>query len=199
MSGGARIAAAAVGWGLCVALLAPLAPARTAAWIDWPALVQSGAHAWPAAAAWGTRCRWIPGSPAERQRFADACGPAALAAALRPPGPRPTQELLWSICRSASGGTTLGRLARAARGFGRPCRVGWLAPVDSAPVPAIVHLRDAHFVLLLRAERGAAWILDPAFGRLLVPVERLRARASGAVLVLGETASGTPATEEDPL
>jgi hypothetical protein len=152
------------------------------AWIDLPEIVSGGAPACAAALVWGTRCRREPGGELDRQHAADGCGPAVLYAVLGHTPPAPPQDLLWSICRRPGGGTTLGSLARTAHCFGRRSRVVWDPRLERIAVPAIVHLRRGHFILLERRGRGCAWLLDPALGRVRVPWPALRAAASGATL-----------------
>ena len=159
-------------------------------WIDLPATLSSGPAGWLAAAAWGMRCRWEGEAREDRQRLSDACGPAALRAVLRHRGLDATQELLWSLCRTPGGGTTLGRLAVVARRFGHEPRLIWDPWLEHVQTPAIVHLGRGHFVVLERCSATCAWILDPACGRLRVPLGVLRRSASGATL----TFPGAPAT-----
>jgi hypothetical protein len=150
---------------------------------DFRAALRAGPGAWESCTSWGLRSRGLAAASADRQRCVDACGPAALAAVLRPRGVPVTQELLWSICRIPSGGTTLAGLAAAARCFGQACETRYGSTLEDLPLPAIVHLRRRHFVVLLRFAPERAEVFDPACGMVLVPGARLRREASGAALV----------------
>jgi hypothetical protein len=150
--------------------------------VDLPAVLVQGPRAWVAAIEWGPRSRWEGDAAEDRQHLLDACGPAALRAVLRERGLPATQEVLWSICRVRGGGTNLGRLAGVAERFGHPCRVTWDRELDTVRTPAVVHLARGHFVVLERRDGVWARVLDPACGRLRVPLADLRRRASGAVL-----------------
>jgi hypothetical protein len=193
---------ATLGWMAGLALRSiepPLAPAAVAGILGAAA---GGEERWRCAACWGWRGTWLDSAPADRQREPDGCGAASLAVLLRHQRRGITQELLWSVCRLPHGGTSLGRLAWAARCFGVGCRVCWSPDPATLPVPALVHLRRGHFVVLLQSDSHNAWILDPACGRVRVPRRELAARSSGAALVL-EPASASraapllPSLEED--
>jgi ABC-type bacteriocin/lantibiotic exporter with double-glycine peptidase domain len=125
---------------------------------------------------------------------ADGCGAAALCAVLERRGLRVSQDLVWSMCRLPSGGTTLARLTRAARCLGQPAEARAGVELEALPLPAVVHLRRRHFVVLLDHGRGRAVVRDPACGDVAVPLERLRAEASGAALVLARRAGASSGT-----
>lgn len=148
------------------------------------AALRRGPDAWRAWFAWGPRCDWRDAALAERQHHADACGAAALAAILRERRPRLPQDLLWSLCRLPGGGTSLARLESAAQRFGHPARFRFDAHLEHLPLPAIVHLRRRHFVVLERREAQVAHVLDPACGLVRLPLAHLVRQASGAALVL---------------
>jgi hypothetical protein len=174
---------AALVW-LGLAAAGELATARQATRLhDLVAALQQEPRAWEATRCWGLRSRWLHPTPAHRQRRRDGCGAAALGAVLQARGRRVSQELLWGMCRIPSGGTTLARLAATARCLGQPGEARLATRLDALPLPAIVHLRRRHFVVLQRLAAGRAEVLDPACGTVLVPPEKLRAEASGAVLV----------------
>lgn len=154
---------------------------------DWLVAAARGPDAWRTAQAWGARSRWLDAATAGRQRFADACGPACLDVLLHHHGLCVPQTLLWNICRLPEGGTSMQRLAAAARRFGVPCSIDTCFPPRDLPLPAIVHLQRRHFVVLLGIDAESALLLDPACGRIRVPTAELLRQASGVVLVCRRT------------
>jgi ABC-type bacteriocin/lantibiotic exporter with double-glycine peptidase domain len=170
-----------------LAIAVVLAP--VAAGPRWCVWLRAAPTAWSVAAAWGREAERLGETPGERQQARDGCGPAALSVVLRARGTRVPQRLLWSVCRVRGGGTTLGVLARAAARFGHPAAVGVDPRLEHTPLPAIVHLRRGHFVVLERRDGGRAVIFDPGCGRVRVPMAVLRRRASGAVLAFDTPAA----------
>src|SRR5262249_61311551 len=85
----------------------------------------------------------------------DGCGAASLAIVLRACGRDTAQHLIWCMSRVPGGGTTLGRLARVANALGVHAAVDVAADWGAVALPAIVHLRRGHFVVL-QEWRGAA-------------------------------------------
>jgi len=153
---------------------------------DWLVAAAHGPDAWRAAQSWGARSRWLDAAAGcGRQRRDDACGPACLEILLRHHGRRVRQSLLWNICRLPHGGTSMQRLAVTAGRFGLPCRIGAGVELGDLPLPAVVHLRRRHFVVLLGVDARNALVIDPACGRIRIPAAALRRQASGIVLVCG--------------
>lgn len=183
------------------ALLAPPGPAdpaQLAAWRHAGAALRTDPHAVRALRAWGPDCAWLGPGREALQAASDGCGAAALAVVLRRHGRFVPQRLLWTLCRLPHGGTNLGRLARAARSFGVQPAVGFAADFAALPVPAVVHLRRGHFVVLDAWVPPFAVLFDPACGRVRVRGAALREAASGAVLCVGAAAHPAVALEADP-
>lgn len=161
------------------------------AWEDILLLSHGAPGQWPLLLSWGAGSRWLRDAPGSRQRFDDGCGAAVLHFLLETRGLRIPQTLLWSLTRLPTGGTTLPRMARTAQRFGVPCAVRRLSmarlqqpPAEALPHAAIVlHLRRAHFVLLLRLTPARAILLDPAMGFIDVSRRSLGHQASGLALV----------------
>ncbi len=152
--------------------------------LDVVLLVREGPPGWCAFRTYGGRSRALAGPGAARQRYADGCGAAALQLLLQEcAGRRWNQNLLYALTRQPEGGTSLARLHSVARRLGALCDVDTL---ESAPaawvVPALVHLRRRHFVVLVEMHEGRAEIIDPACGRLAVETGALRTAASGLAL-----------------
>jgi len=178
-----RLVLAGTAWIAGLACRAAEEPAAADSLVGFVRALEGGREGWTCAAIWGWRGTWLDGADLDRQRAPDGCGPAALAAVLKPRRDGITQGLLWSICRQPEGGTTLGRLAWAAQRFGVACRVCWALDPAALPPPALLHLRRGHFVVLQRCDPSRAWIFDPACGVVCVPRRELTTRASGAALV----------------
>ena len=173
-------------------VLALVATAAVACVLSRPAVGAKGA-AWNlgVAVAWGSDAVALAPALDERQQEPDGCGAAALQVLLRAHGTRVPQPLLWSMCRVPGGGARLGTLARAARCFGHPVTLASDPGLEHTAIPAIVHLRRGHFVVLEARDGATATVFDPDCGRVRVPWPALRRRASGAVLVLHAAAAGT--------
>ena len=149
----------------------------------------AGPRAWPVYQAWGLACTPIVDT-ARRQQQADGCGAAALQAVLLAHGRHVRQSLLWSLTRLPGGGTSAARLARVGNCFGLDCTVRRLVieartavpAASSCPLPAVVHLRRGHFVVLRRWSAAGAWLFDPAHGGVRVGRAVLCRQASGFVI-----------------
>jgi hypothetical protein len=146
------------------------------------AAARAGPAGWGVVAEWGPDAVRLDSAAGDRQRERDGCGAAALHTVLRAHGVQVPQRLLWSMCRVPRGGTTLGTLARVARRFGLRADLGAEPSLHDARLPAIVHLRRGHFVVLESRSSSTAVLFDPACGRVRVPWRALQRRASGAVL-----------------
>jgi hypothetical protein len=159
------------------------APAHAGRLHDAAIVLQQDPRAWAATWDWGWRSRWRGAALRHRQVRADGCGAAALCAVLESRGVRVSQNLVWGMCRLPAGGTTLARLTIAARCLGQPAEARRETRLEALPLPAVVHLRRRHFVVLQQVAGERAVVFDPACGEVAVPLPRLRAEASGAVLV----------------
>jgi len=159
--------------------------------LRWAQVVRAGADAVGVAVAWGAGAQPLAGDAADRQQSRDGCGAASLAVLLRRHGTHVPQRLLWSMTRVPGGGTRLGELARAAACFGHRAELGADPGLLHTPLPAIVHLRRGHFVVLESRDADSAIVLDPGCGRVRVPLADLQHRASGAILVLDAAAVDT--------
>jgi ABC-type bacteriocin/lantibiotic exporter with double-glycine peptidase domain len=152
---------------------------RHAAWAAVPSAWQ-----FAVAVAWGRGAVALAPLRELRQQEADGCGAAALHVLLAAHGTRVPQRLLWSMCRVPGGGARLGSLARAARCFGHRPVIASDPGLERTSLPAIVHLRRGHFVVLEARDGTQATVFDPGCGRVRVDWPALRRRASGAVLAL---------------
>ena len=183
----------------------PAAPAHLRAGL---AAITAGPRTWPVYQAWGLGCA-PTADAATRQQHTDGCGAAALQAVLRSHGRHVQQSLLWSLTRLPGGGTSAQRLARVGRCFGLDCSVQRLAfdaraarPAAAfrVPLPAVLHLRRGHFVVLRHWSGAGAQLFDPACGGVRVRSQALQRRASGFVVACAaaRTAAPMPAPSAAP-
>ncbi len=141
----------------------------------------------PAAVAWVRGARLLPDAGGVRQRGAVDCGPAALAHAARRLGraaPYPDPD---SPLRPGPRGCRLDEVAREAARRGLVPRLVHTdgEHPESLAVPAILHLKGDHFVVLeSRTAAGEFRVHDPSLGALELPARALRAQWSGWALEL---------------
>ncbi len=124
--------------------------------------------------------------PVRRQTGASDCGQAVLAMILDYYVVDYSRHQLRLLIGEAAGGTTMETLCTAARACGLEA-AGFDAPahvLGRIPVPAILHLRRGHFVVLEGVDNDAVSIVDPASGRQVVSMAVLRRHYSGCALVL---------------
>lgn len=162
---------------------------RTAAGRRWPAFQALGALS----------RRRIPFVP---QSAAADCGPACLAMTLALHGKLVSLDEVREATGRTRHGTDAATLLQAARHFGLQGRgVQLLGPEDLAHLEpgAILHWQFGHFVVLERAERRGAWIVDPGYGRLFVSRQELDRALTGVALVLEPGEGFAPGGERRPL
>ncbi len=91
-------------------------------------------------------------------------------------------------------GVNLRTLMNLAAGIGlaaRPVRIG-LHRLTDLKLPAILHWNMDHFVVLERVQRGIATIVDPARGRLRLPLDEMSAHFTGIAVEFTQTDSFRP-------
>jgi ABC-type bacteriocin/lantibiotic exporter with double-glycine peptidase domain len=133
--------------------------------------------------------------PYVQQMEAADCGAASLAMVLQYHG----RTVTLDEARQAAGtnrGTDALSIVRAAeqlglRARGVKCDVGDL---QYLPPASVLHWDFNHFVVLERVRRGGVDIVDPAFGRRHIPMDRFRKHFTGVALVFdpGESFVVTP-------
>jgi ABC-type bacteriocin/lantibiotic exporter with double-glycine peptidase domain len=120
-----------------------------------------------------------------RQRTAADCGLAALATlALNGTGVAPPYDGLLRSHPPPADGFTIRELARIAGTLEMTLAPAVVAPgaLSTLTLPAIVHLRSRHFVVVI-AREGDRWrVADPSRGMLSVSDASLRDAMSGAAL-----------------
>jgi ABC-type bacteriocin/lantibiotic exporter with double-glycine peptidase domain len=129
-------------------------------------------------ALWRRRVRPI------QQMEATECGIACLAMVLDHHGCSKPLKALRDSCGTSRDGNSAGDLLRGARRHGLEARGLRLEPesLGGLRLPAVLHWELNHFVVLERARRGGASIVDPASGRREVDAETLDRCFSGVAL-----------------
>jgi Peptidase C39 family len=122
---------------------------------------------------------WIP------QLSSGDCGLAALAMVGLRRGLKLSVTELCAKIRPGSKGLSLRQLQTLAEDHGLPCRAV-RAPLDrlgELPLPAIAHLSEGHYIVLLELHNGGVVVGDPEVGITTWSVESLAKCASGALLL----------------
>jgi ABC-type bacteriocin/lantibiotic exporter with double-glycine peptidase domain len=125
------------------------------------------------------RIRFVP------QTAVTDCGPACLAMALGWHGKTVSLEDVRQVTGLAMHGTDATTLLRAAEHFGLRGRGVQLNDPDDLrylETGSILHWHFTHFVVLEKAERKGAWIVDPGAGRRFVPRAELDRAITGVAL-----------------
>lgn len=145
---------------------------------------------------WSSRRR----IPFVAQMTASECPVACLAMVLAHHGrPVPVRRLRAAL-GTGRDGATAHALCEAARGFGlvgRGLRVPPARAHELAP-GTILHWESKHFVVLERATREHAWIVDPAAGRRRVDADVLARSFSGLALAFEPDPAFAPAEVAAP-
>lgn len=122
-----------------------------------------------------------------QQMEAAECGLACLAMVLDYHGHRLSLSQLRERCGTSRDGHSALDLLRHGRALGLAGR-GLSVPLESLSdmaVPAILHWDLNHFVVLEHCGRRSATIVDPAAGRLQLPIDEVSRRFTGVALELG--------------
>ncbi len=130
--------------------------------------------------------QWSKRIPFIAQTAAADCGTACLAMTLGLHGRHVAMEDLRRVTGLSRHGVDAQRLIEAAEHFGMRGRgVQVRTPEDLAFLErgSILHWEFRHFVVLERAEKKGAWILDPAAGRIFVSRAQLDRSLTGVALV----------------
>jgi ATP-binding cassette subfamily B protein len=133
--------------------------------------------------------------PFVQQMEAADCGAASLAMVLQFHG-RATTLDETRLAAGSNRGTDALSIVRAAEQLGMRARGVKLDVADLryAPAASILHWDFNHFVVLERVRRRGVDIVDPAFGRRFVPMDRFRKHFTGVALVFepGDTFEVSP-------
>jgi len=125
------------------------------------------------------------------QMEAAECGAACLVMALEAHGRLVTLEEAREACGTSRDGVDVTALVAAAKGYGLAVKPLAREPETLAelPLPAILHWRFNHFVVLEKVTRRGFVLLDPAVGRRIVDRAEMGRSFTGLALALapGET------------
>ena len=134
--------------------------------------------------------------PFVQQMEAADCGAACLAMVLAYHGKTVALDRIRAAAGTGRGTDALG-IVRGAEQFGLRGRGVQLEVTDLSYLTpgSILHWGFNHFVVLERVRRGIVDILDPAFGRRRVPLDRFRRHFTGVALMFepAEDFEATPA------
>lgn len=114
------------------------------------------------------------------------CGAASLAMVLAYHGHHAPLSEVRGACGTSREGATAKALAQAARGYGceaEGVRAG-LEDLGALPLPAILHWRFRHFVVLERVRKRSVVIVDPAHGRVVLSFDQCRPDYTGIAVVV---------------
>lgn len=124
------------------------------------------------------------------------CGAACLAMTLAYHGKNVSPEDVRQTTRTSRDGVSAVAIVQAARTYGMDARgvsvnLEALKQLDRG---TILHWEFNHFVVLDRVGRGSVDVLDPALGRLRLPMERVSKAFTGVAIVLQPSPSFQPST-----
>ena len=148
-----------------------------------------------------------PASPRRRRRFphifqldeAD-CGAACLAMVCRFFGRNVSIAYIREVVRTSTDGTTLAGITRGAEELGLDARSVRASPgrLDELPLPAVVHWRGNHWVVLYRVDGDRVRLSDPARGLRRVTRAEFLENWSGYASVIAYDAAFEEAPESQP-
>lgn len=129
--------------------------------------------------------------PYYQQLEVSDCGAACLAMALAFHGRSVSPEEVRRATKTSRGGVNAVSLVEAARSYGMEARGVRVEP-DALPYltrGSILHWEFNHFVVFDRVRRGGVEVLDPAVGRIRVPLDRFSKSFTGVAIDLRPSAS----------
>ena len=109
------------------------------------------------------------------------CGAASLGMICRFFGRRVSQARIRQLAHTAYDGTSLRALCQAATELGLAARAVKVSAgqLDRVPLPAIVHWKGNHWIVLVNVDRTSVRIADPGLGLLRLPRKEFLAGWSG--------------------
>jgi ABC-type bacteriocin/lantibiotic exporter with double-glycine peptidase domain len=119
------------------------------------------------------------------------CGAACLAMTLAYHGRNVSPEDVRRATRTSRDGVSAASLVEAARSYGMDAR-GVSVDIDGLKYlerGTILHWEFNHFVVLDRVGRGGVDVLDPALGRIRLPMERVSKAFTGVAITLQPSSS----------
>lgn len=123
-------------------------------------------------------------SPLRIQMDAAECGAACLGIILEYYGRYVSPAILRQKCGVSRSGSRAANIVRAAKYYGLTAGGHRISArqIGEMPLPAIVHWRDSHFVVVEGLTRNAVYINDPASGHRVVSWREFEESFSGVIL-----------------
>jgi HlyB family type I secretion system ABC transporter len=146
----------------------------------FPSPILQGRHWWQ---------RFTHRYPFVKQQSRADCGIACLIMVSRYWGKQLSTNHLRELAGVSRSGSTLRGLIQAAEGIGfaaRPVK-GTLQGLAQQPLPAILHWKGNHYVVVYAVNRKQVFIADPALGRRTLTYAELEAGWAGYTLLLRPT------------
>ncbi len=128
------------------------------------------------------------------------CGAASLGMICRHFGKKVSLSRIRQLCHTATDGTSLKALCRAATEFGlaaRALKVS-LRNLPMMPLPAIVHWEGNHWIVLYDVEKDFVRVADPALGLRKIPRREFEAKWTGYAALFDYTTAFENAPESKP-
>lgn len=118
------------------------------------------------------------------QMEAVECGAAALCSILGYWGHFAPLVDVREACKVSRNGVNAANILEAAKGYGFEAEAVTLEmeEINALPLPAILHWKFMHFVVLERLSKNGAWIVDPGHGRKCLDLEELGKSFTGVAL-----------------
>jgi ATP-binding cassette subfamily B protein len=126
-----------------------------------------------------------PRVPIILQRQTADCGAACLAMVLAAHGKQVQTEEIHRLMKLGPQGVDAHTLLKVAQRFGlrgRGVAVD-LSALQQLPLPAILHWRNSHYVVLVAWRKKSAEIIDPSLGRTKLDARQFGAAFSGTALL----------------
>ena len=126
-----------------------------------------------------------PKLPVILQHETADCGAACLAMVLAAHGKQVQTEELRRLMNLSPQGVDAYTLLKVARHFGLQGRgvAVKLSALHQLPLPAILHWRASHYVVLVAWRKNSAEIIDPSLGRTKLDAQQFAAEFSGTALL----------------
>jgi HlyB family type I secretion system ABC transporter len=128
------------------------------------------------------------------------CGAASLGMICRHFGRKVSLARIRQLCHTATDGTSLKALCRAANELGlaaRALKVS-LRNLSNMPVPAIVHWEGNHWIVLYDVDQNFARVADPGMGLRKIPRREFETKWTGYAALFDYTPAFEQAPESKP-
>ena len=128
------------------------------------------------------------------------CGAASLGMICRHFGRKVSLARIRQLCHTATDGTSLKALCRAASELGlaaRALKVS-LRNLPMMPLPAIIHWESNHWIVLYDVDEGQVRVADPALGLRKIPRREFETKWTGYAALFDYTTAFEQAPESKP-